>query len=87
MRFLTIYMTLCFSLSLLFIWNNAYPPAQDHVGYPVVDDDQCGSDEERVLNVFEWAKKNGAYINSRVSTGMFPIPGNDPQCCLLSKSI
>ena len=79
MRFLTIYMTLCFSLSLLFLWNNTYPPAQDHIGYPVVDDDQCGSDEERIMNVFEWAKKNGAYIHPRVSTGMFPIPGNDLQ--------
>ncbi len=27
------------------------------------------------MNVFEWAKTNGGYINPRVSTGMFPIPG------------
>ena len=88
-RFLFLYMAVCFSLAFLFILNSSAGPTQDHVGYPVVDDEKCGTDEERVLNVFAWAKQHGAYINHRVSTGLFPIPGKNailrPVAALSSK--
>ena len=39
----------------------------------------CGSDDERILRVFEWAKKRGTHIHKNLSTGSFPIPGSgDP---------
>jgi hypothetical protein len=74
-NFLFLYIGVCFCLAFLFIMNSTSGAVQDHVGYPVVDDAECGSDEDRVLNVFSWAIKHGAYINPRVTTGMFPIPG------------
>ena len=79
-RFLFVYTIVCFSLALLFILNSQSRPAQDHTGYPVIDDHECGNDEERISNVFVWAKKNGAYISPHVSSGMFPIPGTRKDC-------
>ena len=41
--------------------------------------ESCGSDDERILRVFEWAKKRGTHIHKNLSTGSFPIPGSgDP---------
>jgi len=44
--------------------------------YPVVDPEDCGSDAEKVLNVFEWSQKHGAYIHPNVTTGLFDLEGN-----------
>ena len=51
------------------------------VGYPVIDPASCGSEDERVLSVFKWAKDNGAYIHPNVSLGFFSLaslPGAPP---------
>jgi len=51
------------------------------VGYPVMDPESCGSEDERVLSVFKWAKDNGAYIHPNVSLGFFSLaslPGAPP---------
>jgi len=48
-------------------------------GYAVAESETCGSDDERILRVFEWAKKRGTHIHKNLSTGSFPIPGSgDP---------
>jgi hypothetical protein len=45
----------------------------------VAASETCGSDDERILRVFEWAKKRGTHIHKNLSTGSFPIPGSgDP---------
>ncbi|EKX43186.1 hypothetical protein GUITHDRAFT_110913 [Guillardia theta CCMP2712] len=57
--------------------------AQEIFGYALVDPDDCGTDTERVINVFRWAKKHGAFIHPNITTKMFPIPGKP----LLSRSL
>lgn len=52
------------------------PPSATE-GYAVVDSHTCGSDEEKIYNVWKWARGFGVYINPNITTGTFPIPGTD----------
>ncbi|EKX51249.1 hypothetical protein GUITHDRAFT_103166 [Guillardia theta CCMP2712] len=57
--------------------NQSIEPSASSIGYAVVDGHQCGTEEEKVLRVMEWTRRMGGYIHRNVTTGMFPIEGED----------
>ena len=44
-------------------------PPEASEGYAVVNSHTCGSDDDKIRNVFEWVKERGSYIHPNVSTG------------------